>query len=193
MMPRIPARTGAVALRVSGGALRSRQIRAPHDRGIRPTPARVREALFSILGARVVDARFLDLFAGSGAVGCEALSRGAAGAIFVERDSPAAAQLRVTVAALGVADRATVLRGDATRIAARLDGRFDLVYADPPFEQPAPSGAFEALRERGCIDAATLIIYERRRSAPAFSCAGWRSTRTEYYGEVALEFITIDA
>lgn len=187
-MSRVSGRTGAIAVRMSGGELRSRRIRAPYGRGIRPTPGRVREALFSILGERIVGARVLDLFAGTGAVGCEALSRGADGAFFVEVDPRIAQQLRQTVTALGLAQRATILCGDAARIASRIDGRFDVVFADPPFAQSAPCDVFDRLHERGCIDDRTLIVYERRSSAPPMQCPQWRTERTVQYGAVALEF-----
>jgi 16S rRNA (guanine966-N2)-methyltransferase len=148
--------------------------------------------LFSILGNRVVDARFLDLYAGSGAVGFEALSRGAREVVFVEADARTAASLRATAENFGVADRVMVMRADASHIASRLRGRFDLVFADPPFAQAAPYQALESLRACGRLDARSLIMYERRHSAPAFACPGWRSERTERYGEVALEFLRFD-
>src|SRR5471030_1178203 len=114
-------------MRVSGGELRSREIHVPRGRGIRPTPGRVREALFSIIGERVRGARVLDLYAGTGAIGFEALSRGAAHATFVEAHAPTAARIRAAAAQLGVGDRATVVCARAERAAKALPGPYDLV------------------------------------------------------------------
>ena len=97
-------------LRLTGGTLRSRSVRTPSGRAVRPTPARVKEALFSILADRIDGAVVLDLFAGTGALGFEALSRGAAHGTFVEQHRPTAAALRGRAQALGLADRTTVLR-----------------------------------------------------------------------------------
>ena len=124
-------------------------------------------------------------------VGCEALSRGAAESVFVERDPRAVAALNATIEELALAERATVLCGDAITVASRLRGRFDLVFADPPFDQSAPCQALVRLREQGCVDAETIVIYERRHSSPPLVCQGWERERTERYGEVALEFVRL--
>ena len=132
-------------LRLTGGTLRSRSVRTPSGRAVRPTPARVKEALFSILADRVDDANVLDLFAGTGALGFEALSRGAAHATFVEQHRPTADALRGTARALGLADRTTVLALSAERAARIVEGRYDLVFADPPYAQAYPAAAFATL------------------------------------------------
>ena len=176
-------------LRLTGGTLRSRSVRAPSGRAVRPTPARVKEALFSILGTRVDGANVLDLFAGSGALGLEALSRGAAHATFVEAHRPTAAALRRTVTELALAERATVVAQPVDRAAQTLAGRFDLVFADPPYAQAYPRAAFATLRARGTIDAATTVVYEHAaRTAPPDD-PGMAVTRTATYGEVALTFL----
>ena len=123
-------------MRIVAGTHRSRRIAAPAGDGVRPTSDRAREAVFASLGRQVVGARVLDLFAGSGALGLEALSRGAASCRFVERDAAALAAIRGNVAALGEEERCTVERGDAIAVLRRLaaaDERFDLVLADPPY------------------------------------------------------------
>src|SRR5918998_3417279 len=99
-------------MRVIAGRWGGRRLQAPPGDATRPTSDRVREALFSILGARVDDARVLDLFAGSGALGIEALSRGAASATFVDHDPDALAAVRANLDGTGLADRATVVRAD---------------------------------------------------------------------------------
>jgi 16S rRNA (guanine966-N2)-methyltransferase len=119
-------------VRVVAGVHRGRRLQAPPGQSTRPTSDRVREALFSILGPEAVaGARVLDLFAGSGALGIEALSRGAAGAVFVDSDARAVAAIRANLTAIG-AD-AAVHRRDSFEWLAAAEGTFDLVFADPPY------------------------------------------------------------
>jgi len=179
-------------MRLSGGELRSRRIAVPSGRSIRPTPGRVREALFSILGLRVVDARWLDLYAGSGAVGFEALSRGAAHVTFVESHPPTAERIRVLGRSLGVAERMEVLTLTVERAVRRLAGSYGIVYADPPYADPPPAASLAALVTRGAMGPGALIVYEHRARAPVVM-SGFRALRTARYGEVALEFMEPDA
>jgi 16S rRNA (guanine966-N2)-methyltransferase len=135
----------APGVRITAGALKGRRLEVPP--GARPSEGRVREALFSILGAEIENARFLDLFAGSGAVGIEAISRGALTATFVESDRRAVAALSRNL------DR--LPRGSHERIAGDVDralddlavrGReFDLVFADPPYSRPPEAGLLDAI------------------------------------------------
>jgi 16S rRNA (guanine966-N2)-methyltransferase len=118
-------------VRVVAGDFKGRRLVAPRGAGTRPTADRVREALFSMLGD-VSGARVLDLYAGSGALGIEALSRGAESALFVERDQAALAALRRNLDAVGA--RAEVRRQDVLRFLARPEGTFDLVFCDPPYD-----------------------------------------------------------
>jgi 16S rRNA (guanine966-N2)-methyltransferase len=118
-------------LRVVAGTFRGRRLSAPRGTRTRPTADRVREALFSMLGD-VGGARVLDLYAGSGALGIEALSRGADSAMFVERDAQAVATIERNLASLGL--DAPVARQDVLRFLARADGAFDLVFCDPPYD-----------------------------------------------------------
>ena len=132
-------------MRIIAGQFRGRHLRPPPGRRVRPTADRVREAWFSILGDAVVGARVLDLFAGSGALGLEALSRGAEHVTFVELAAPSLAALRANVADLGVETRVAIRRGDALRFVAGLDlAPYDLAFADPPYG----TGQAEALCER---------------------------------------------
>lgn len=164
-------------------------MRAPSGRAVRPTPARVKEALFSILGAQIDGANVLDLYAGSGALGLEALSRGAARATFVEAHRPTAAALRRTVAELALGERATVVAQPVERAAQSLDGRYDVVFADPPYAQPYPAGAFASLRRRGAIDGASLVVYEHSARGTPPDDPEFLLERTARYGEVALAFL----
>ena len=176
-------------LTITGGTLRSRRVPAPSGRAVRPTPSKVKEALFSILGGRIADARVLDLFAGSGALGFESLSRGAAHVTFVERHRPTANALRAAARALGVEAQVAVIAAASDRAAGLVDGRYDVVFADPPYAQPYPAAAFAALRERHAIDAATTVVYEHSSRAGAPADPAMTVERTERYGEVALAFL----
>ena len=121
-------------MRIVAGEFGGRRLSMPKDARVRPTADRVREAWMSILAAALPGARVLDLYAGSGALGLEALSRGAASATFVELNPPSLRALAANIEALGVADRVTVHRGDALRYVEGLSaGAFDLALADPPY------------------------------------------------------------
>ena len=178
-------------MKLSGGELRSRVIRSPRGNGIRPTPGRVKEALFSILAERVSGARVLDLFAGTGAIGFEALSRGAAAVTFVELHAPSARAIRSTACDLGVERRATVVCAPAEKAVTTLAGRFDIVYADPPYAHPPPHLTFATLRARKTIDAGTTLVYERREGSEPFAQPGFTTVRDARYGEVMLQFLRI--
>jgi 16S rRNA (guanine966-N2)-methyltransferase len=128
-------------LRVVAGAFKGRRLAAPRGQRTRPTADRVREALFSILGD-VGGARVLDLYAGSGALGIEALSRGATSAVFVERDPRAIAAIERNLAAIqphltAAGARTELVRDDVSRYLARSEGEFDLVFCDPPYDSAA--------------------------------------------------------
>ena len=135
-------------LRIIAGRFKGRRLERPDDARVRPTADRVREAWMSILGDAVHDARVLDLYAGSGALGLEALSRGAASAEFVELAARSLAALKRNVVTLGVEPQATVRRGDALRFALRLAPHsFDIVLADPPYNQTAAAELVRRFRE----------------------------------------------
>ncbi len=125
-------------MRIVAGELGGRRLRIPRDGRVRPTADRVREAWMSILGEELRGARILDLFAGSGALGLEALSRGAAAATFVELNPASLDALRANIESLGVGERAKVHRGDALRFAGALEtSAFDVAFADPPYTTDA--------------------------------------------------------
>ncbi len=162
---------------------------APRGLAVRPTPARVKEALFSILATRIPDARVLDLYAGSGALGFEALSRGAAHVTFVESHRPTAAALRAAATELGVVDRTMVVGSTAERVAGRLSDRFDIVFADPPYALPYPAATFAHLGQCGRIDAQTIVVYEHSSTIDPPSDPRFAVVRTARYGAVALAFL----
>jgi 16S rRNA (guanine966-N2)-methyltransferase len=151
-------------VRVIAGELGGRRFAAPRGARTRPTSDRVREALFSMLGD-VAALRVLDLFAGSGALGIEALSRGAASATFVERSPPALAALRANVASLGLDERARIVAGDALT-ALRAPAKYDLVFLDPPY---ATAATFEGALARelpALLAPGGRVISESDRRAP---------------------------
>jgi 16S rRNA (guanine966-N2)-methyltransferase len=155
-------------MRVVGGELRSRRLAGPPD-GVRPTSDRVRESLFARLGD-LAGAHVLDLFAGTGAVAIEALSRGAEYAVLVERSERAIEVIRRNLASLDLSERARVVRGDAARAVRQLAGssRFDLVFLDPPYESDRLTAALEAVRDAGVLaPGATLVVETAKRHSLA--------------------------
>lgn len=179
-------------MRITGGTLRSRVLKAPRGLATRPTTDRVREALFSILASRgglvALGGRVLDLYAGTGALGLEALSRGARHATFVERDKAALAALRANVRELGLEARATVLPVAVDRALARAAGPFDLVFADPPWDDvtstvPAALGALAASVAEGA-----LVVLEHRAGDVAPEIPGLALASSRRYGDTELAF-----
>ncbi|HZB75695.1 MAG TPA: 16S rRNA (guanine(966)-N(2))-methyltransferase RsmD [Solirubrobacteraceae bacterium] len=154
-------------MRVIAGTYGGRRLQAPPGEATRPTADRVREALFSILGDRVGGARVLDLFAGSGALGLEALSRGAVSATFVDSAPAAIRALRANLEALGA--EAEVVRADALRwlrsapAAAR---QYDLVFLDPPYRRAGELGAPLSAALAPVLAAGALVVAEADRRAP---------------------------
>lgn len=167
-------------MRIIAGEFRGRSLKAPPDRKARPTSDRVREAWFSILGGELRGAAVLDLFAGSGALGLEALSRGASRVDFVEVSKSSLTALRANVAALDVESRVRIHRGDALAFVERLDARaYDLVLADPPYRTDAAAQLVTLFRQRPF---ARLLVVEHpaRTELPG--------DETRRYGDTALTF-----
>jgi len=176
-------------LRIIAGRLKGRRIRVPGVASVRPTGDRVREALFSILGSDVVGARVLDAYAGSGALGFEALSRGAAEIVFVEAEPAAARAVRASAEELGVSAACTVLEGRLERLAAVLNARgpFRLVLADPPYDDLMEVSRLLSLAA-GVVDAGGTAVLERDSGVEAASGAGLRLERSARYGRARLDF-----
>jgi 16S rRNA (guanine966-N2)-methyltransferase len=148
-------------MRIVAGAWRGRQIKAPHGDLVRPTGDRVREAWMSIVNRWLADARVLDLFAGSGALGLESLSRGAREAHFVEKAAPSLKIIGENIETLGAADRAVVHRADALEFLDQSrDERFDVAFADPPYDQGLATAVAERWLARPFAD---VIGLEHRR------------------------------
>jgi len=171
-------------LRIIGGEWRGRRIRFAARPGVRPTPDRVRETLFNWLAPVVEGSRCLDLFAGSGALGLEALSRGAAAATFVESDRASAERLRETIATLG-AERARIVEADALQWLDGPPGRFDIVFLDPPFESGLLAEAFRKLDSGGWLSPSARVYLEGpAKAGPPPLPAGWTLHRSGKAGAV---------
>ncbi|MFN2383338.1 MAG: 16S rRNA (guanine(966)-N(2))-methyltransferase RsmD [Gemmatimonadota bacterium] len=173
-------------MRVIGGRLRGRPVRAVRAAGLRPTADRVREALFNLLGDAVMGARVLDLYAGTGALAVEALSRGALAATCVERDARVLAALAANVAALELTADVTVTRADALAFCRRVAAngtRFDLVLCDPPYATPLDPLA-RALVEQPWWERVCVVEHAASATWPAIGGGLERDTRR--YGDTAL-------
>jgi 16S rRNA (guanine966-N2)-methyltransferase len=169
-------------VRVVAGSLRGRRIQAPPGTDTRPTSDRVREAVFNALASldRLHDVHVVDLFAGSGALGIEALSRGAEHCSFVEQARPALGVLRANLQALDLADHATVLPMEVDRYLAGSPDAVDLALADPPYAFDAWPALLAA------VPAPFLVAESDRPIAPG---PGWRSVRTRHYGTTHVTFL----
>ena len=171
-------------LRVTGGESRGRRIKMP--RNIRPTQGIVKEAIFNIVAPYIEGARTIDLFAGSGAIGIEALSRGAAHVTFVDREERGLAILRQNLDALGFKQRARVVRADVGRwIEASPDelATADVVFLDPPYGDEVFDRALNAI-DRSASKATVVAEYSRRQRLPALSRL--RTLRERRYGDTML-------
>jgi 16S rRNA (guanine966-N2)-methyltransferase len=167
-------------MRIVAGEFGGRKLARPSDKRVRVTTDRVRESLFSIVGATLDEARVLDLFAGSGILGLEAISRGAAWVDFVDILPASLSTIRGNVETLGLEAKTHVYRGDALRFVDRLDeGAYDVAFADPPFTSDRAVELIKSFRK--CAFAKTLSIEHRSD----LKCMG---DDTREYGEIALTF-----
>ncbi len=195
--PHAPTR----GLRVLAGTFKGRRLRAPSGLSTRPTLGRVRENVFNILASRIAGSRFLDLFAGSGQMGIEALSRGAVEVTFVERDPGAARVLRDNLAALGCEpplctveerDVLAFLSGHPRGAAETLPSK-DIIYCDPPYGGGWYDRLMDALEHWALVGPGTLLVFERARGQERPQGAqvhSWVLGEVRVYGTVALEFWT---
>lgn len=179
-------------MRVVAGELRSRRLHTAEGRETRPTSDRARAGLFDWLGPTVVGARVLDLFAGTGALGIEALSRGASEAVFVERARGALRVLGRNLDELGLTGRARVVEADLSRglrgLAAKL-GRFDLVLADPPWDTGAAEQLIRDEALAALLATEAIVVIERSARSEAESERPGLSLRgTKRYGETAFDW-----
>lgn len=173
-------------MRVAGGRLRGRGLVYPRS-GLRPTKGVTRQAIFNIIGEKVMGARVLDLFAGAGALGIEALSRGATGCMFVERSPAVLRFLRRNTADLAGAE---VVAGDVLRVATRLVGReFDLILADPPYDRGLVQETLDILLRHGLLADEGMVAIEHSRSEQPRVEGEWELVREGRYGESRVSFL----
>ncbi|HEU0034772.1 MAG TPA: 16S rRNA (guanine(966)-N(2))-methyltransferase RsmD [Kofleriaceae bacterium] len=182
-------------MRIVGGSLGGRVLRAPGGAATRPTSEKVREAVFAVLGsagATIEGGHVLDLFAGSGALGLEALSRGAAHATFVDAGKPALIAIRGNLRELGVDDRATVIGGDAIVVAKRaVTTPYDLVFVDPPYASDLATRAVAALPPESLSPHAVIVIEHDRRNAPPDAIGSLLRTDHRRYGDTYVSFYEV--
>lgn len=171
-----------------GGTARGVPLRGPRDEATRPTASRLREALFSMLeSADADDAEVLDLYAGTGALGIEALSRGAGRATFVEHDARACAVIRENLRRTGLAEQADVIRGRVGRWRPDAGSRYTIVLADPPYDEASAAWiAIERSVEGALAPHAMLVVEHTSRSAPPAGVAGLPLWRDRRHGEGAV-------
>jgi 16S rRNA (guanine966-N2)-methyltransferase len=173
-------------MRVIAGTLKGRRLQTPSWDGLRPTSDKLRETLFNVLAARVEGARVLDGFAGTGAVGIEALSRGAAHVTFVESDPRAARLVQRNLDHSRVGDRYAIIRARFADASCRLSaGSFGLVFLDPPYRSEDMPGVLEAAAPLVAPDGLVVLEHARRDFAPA-AAASIMKTRDIFSGDSAL-------
>jgi 16S rRNA (guanine966-N2)-methyltransferase len=181
-------------MRIVGGRLRSRPLAGPKSDAIRPTTDRLREALFNILahayGDPVTGARVLDLFAGTGALGIEAISRGAAFALFVDEGVEARALLRQNIETLGLAGITRIFRRDATNLGpVHPLEPFDLVFLDPPYGKGLAEKALTSAREGGWLKRQALIVVEEAADAGFAAPDGFEELERRQYDDTEFVFL----
>ena len=173
-------------LRIIGGEFRGRRLHFPDGKGLRPTADRVRETLFNWLQGELQGRQELDLYAGSGALGIEALSRGAAGVVFVERARTAAQQLRANLASLGVEGQTRVEQTDALQWLARDGQRYDLVFLDPPYADGLLPQVCGELEQGGHLASGAWLYLEQDAAHPwPETPANWSCHRHGKAGQAA--------
>lgn len=179
-----------MALRVQSGAAKGKRLKAPRSTALRPTSSRVKGALFNILAVEGLDgARVLELFAGTGAMGIEALSLGASHVDFVERDPRTCQQLRENLLTAGLLERAAVHKSSAARALTFLSGPFDLVLMDPPYADDSAADLLDHLASPKLLAEMGLIVLEHAtRNGPAEAPPGLQLSDTRRYGDTALSF-----
>lgn len=183
-------------MRIVAGRWRGRTLRAPKGASVRPTLDRVREAVFDILGGRVAGRTVLDLFAGTGAMALEALSRGASSAVLVEADPRVLEVLRRNVESLG-AEAAEALPMDyrhAVRLLRARRARFDLVFLDPPYGKRLGSAAADALARAGLVAPGAVVVAEEAARFPDDPFPdGWEAAADRRYGDTRIRVFDVPA
>ena len=184
----------AMSVRVISGVAKGCKLQVPRGLAVRPTSDRAKEGLFNIIGGRVTNCHFLDLYAGSGAIGIEALSRGATSAVFVEKQHHVARIIRRNLTRTSLADRARVMVADAGDALKRLkkEGEFfDIIFADPPYKLKNTHGILQVLVNKEVLNADGLVIWEHASMAsiPA-SIGNMLCLKEVRYGDTSFSFLS---
>jgi 16S rRNA (guanine966-N2)-methyltransferase len=181
-------------VRIVGGQFRGRPLAGPSHEGTRPTSDRAREAVFNILahgipGFELADARVLDLFAGTGALGLEALSRGAAFCLFVEQEAKARALIRRNVEALELTGVTKIFRRDATELGpAGRNGGYRLAFLDPPYGQGLAERALASVAAGGWLAPGAIVVIEERKGTSVVLPAGFEALDQRTWGDTQALF-----
>ncbi|HEY1312842.1 MAG TPA: 16S rRNA (guanine(966)-N(2))-methyltransferase RsmD [Steroidobacteraceae bacterium] len=185
---------GRNSVRIIGGGWRGRRVTFPDIPGLRPTPDRVRETLFNWLQPAIVGARCLDLFAGSGALGLEALSRGAKHSVFVETALPASRALQEQLIRLGGASRGQVVEMGAARYLRSPPQPFDIVFLDPPFGQDALAEYVPLLDQGVWLKLGSLVYLENEKAAGVPGLPShWQILKSKSAGEVGYHLARVSS
>jgi len=174
-------------LRIIAGSARGRKLKAPRGMDTRPTSDRVKEAIFNVLSSKILDSRVLDVFAGTGALGIEALSRGAKEAVFIEKRRQAWELIKENLTISGFGDRAQVYLSDFTNVLAKLTGKFDIVFLDPPYGKGLVQPAVSCLIEFDLLHSDVVVVLEtgsKQKELPAVE--GIEQIKTSVYGDTAV-------
>lgn len=181
-------------MRIVAGEFRGRKLHTPKGVQIRPTTDRVREAIFSIIASRIPDANVLDLFAGTGALGLEALSRGAAQAVFVDRGPEAIRLIRANIELCRAQSRARALQGSVLQVIQRLANQeetFDLIFMDPPYGKGYIEETLLQVGKVSCAEVLVMAEHHIKDILPQ-NTGEWVKTQERRYGDSAISFFVKD-
>ena len=182
-------------MRIVGGRLRGRALQAPAGRDIRPSADRLRESLFNILqhgyGDPVCEARVIDVFAGTGALGLEALSRGARHALFVDNGTEARALIRANVEALGLGGVTRIFWRDARQLGVATDEPYTLAFLDPPYGQRLGAPVLAALRDGGWLAASALAIVEEAADVEPPILDGYERVDSRTFAQTRVDILRL--
>ncbi|MCK4934614.1 MAG: 16S rRNA (guanine(966)-N(2))-methyltransferase RsmD [Simkaniaceae bacterium] len=175
-----------MTLRITGGIFRNRKIQAPKGTQTRPTLEKVRKAVFDKLQQKCENALFLDLFAGSGAMGLEAVSRGAKGVVFVEYDRLAIDCLKKNINSLEIENQCQILKGKAEQILNKLQSPFDIIYIDPPYEKGYAEKILELIDKNKLLAENGILFVEERAPLKNLSLINLELKQQKTYGSTKL-------
>ncbi len=179
-------------MRVIAGSLKGRRFDAPKGGDtVRPISDRVKESLFDILAPRIQDTTILDLYSGTGAIGIEALSRGAKHVLYVEKDPRNVRLIRQNTEELGLSDKISILPGTLPSIIEKIRGNFQLVFIDPPFATETIFEIMPMLKMKKLIDQSSLIVIQRFRGSKELEFEGFTLQRKHKVGDSILWFFTL--